>query len=48
MRGEGGGFHDEGLDGVGACAGECDFGDLGGELGEMGGAVVGVAGDFSE
>ena len=45
-RGEGGGFDDEGLNVVGAGAGEVDVGDLGGESGEMGGTVVGVAGDL--
>ena len=47
-RGEGGGFDDEGLDVVGAGAGEVDVGDLGGGGGEMGGAVVGVAGDLPQ
>ena len=47
VRGEGRGFDDEGVEVVGASAGEFDVGDLRGGVGGMGGAVVGVAGDFA-
>ena len=47
IGGEGGGFYDEGLEVVGACAvvaGDLDFADLRGVMGEMGGAVIGLTG----
>ena len=46
VRGQGRGFHDEGVDVVGACAGDLDVGDLRVALREVRGAVVGVAGEF--